>query len=216
MSVERIAEAAIAVADADGLVAVSMQRVAGELGFTKMALYRYVPGKTELVALMADVAIGGPPALTGAPHDWRTRLTDWAHHLLAAFLHHPWLLGATVGPRIMGPNELGWMEVALAALAATGLNGGERLDTVAVVAGHIRSMAQQVGATDRPEAALSSPLVALMSTHGERYPELTAALASTTTQGGQDEALDFGLHAILDGIGLLVARRAEGPAATTS
>jgi hypothetical protein len=84
------------------------------------------------------------------------------------------------------------------------------------VAGHIRSMAQQVGATDRPEAALSSPLVALMSTHGERYPELTAALASTTTQGGQDEALDFGLHAILDGIGLLVARRAEGPAATTS
>ncbi|MFE4263716.1 TetR/AcrR family transcriptional regulator [Streptomyces sp. NPDC056883] len=69
LSVGGIVEAAIALADAEGLGAVSMQRVAGELGYTAMALYRHVPGKDQLVALMADRAQGKPPARgrSGAP-----------------------------------------------------------------------------------------------------------------------------------------------------
>jgi len=61
LNLETIARAGIRIADADGLAAVTMQRVAEELGATKMALYRYVPGKVEMAALMTDVAIGGPP-----------------------------------------------------------------------------------------------------------------------------------------------------------
>jgi AcrR family transcriptional regulator len=71
LTLDGIADAAITVADAEGLAAVSMQRVAADLGFTKMALYRYLPGKAELVALMVERALGGPPDLTGQA--WRTR-----------------------------------------------------------------------------------------------------------------------------------------------
>ena len=67
-----IAEAAIRIGDAEGLDAVSMQRIAGELPVTKMALYRYVPGKTELLAVMSDLAMGAPPERPGLP--WREAL----------------------------------------------------------------------------------------------------------------------------------------------
>ena len=85
MSLTRIADAAIAIADAEGLAAVSMQRVAADLGFTKMSLYRYLPGKAELVALMVERALGEPPARTG--QDWRDALADWARLLLDGY--HP-------------------------------------------------------------------------------------------------------------------------------
>src|SRR5215218_3749291 len=88
LSLDRITDTAIAIADAEGLAAVSMQRVAAELGFTKMSLYRYVPGKAELVALMVERAIGDPPTIDTA--DWRAGLKDWSHQLLAGYLRHPW------------------------------------------------------------------------------------------------------------------------------
>lgn len=209
MSVERITDAAIAIADAEGIAAVSMQRIAADLGFTKMALYRYVPGKAELVALMIDTAVGEPPVLDPSG-GWRTGLTEWAAHLLHGSQRHPWLLGVTVGPRILGPCEVGWIENALVALDGTGLDGGERIDAVAVVAGHIRAIAQQSAGTDHPDAELSGPLAELMRDHGDRYPALTAALTESVEHGGQDNALDFGLHRILDGLGLLIAARTRG------
>ena len=130
-----------------------MERVATELGFTKMSLYRYLPGKAELVALMVERAIGEPPELgTG---DWRVALQQWAQQLLAAYLRHPWVLEATVGPRPIGPNELGWMECAVAAMAGTGLTGAERLDAVAVLAGHARMIAPQAAAESNPKPATS-------------------------------------------------------------
>src|SRR2546430_14236769 len=66
-----IVKAAIYVADTDGIDAVSMQRIAGDLGFTKMSLYRHVPGKAELLSLMIDTAVGEPPDLSSVPRDWR-------------------------------------------------------------------------------------------------------------------------------------------------
>jgi AcrR family transcriptional regulator len=135
LSIDRIAQAAIKVADADGLAAVTMQRIASELGFTKMALYRYVPGKAELIALMVDTAGDPPPVLDGETDDWRAQLGHWARRLLELLQRHPWLLEATVGPRIMGPNELGWLEQAVAALDGTGLHGSERMDAIVVILG---------------------------------------------------------------------------------
>ena len=207
LSVERIARAAIEVADAEGLAAVSMQRVAGTLNFTKMSLYRHVPGKAELIALMTDTAIGEPPEPAAVEGGWRARLQEWAYRLLAMFQRHPWLLAATVGPRIMGPNEMGWMERAIAALDGTGLDGGERMDAVVVISGHIRTIAQQAGGTPDPEAQMVAPIVALMRVHGERYPAVTAALASAVAHDSRDKGLDFGLQRILDGLGLFIGER---------
>lgn len=207
LTVEQIARAAIEVADTDGLAAVSMQRVAEKLDFTKMSLYRYVPGKAEMIAVMIDTAAGDPPVLSSGP-GWRPRLEEWAHRLFAMFQPHPWLLDATVGPRIMGPNELGWLESALAELADTGLPGGEQLDAVVTITGHVRAIAQQVrpSPSGNPEEQLSATIVELMRTHGERFPAVTAAMNAVVAAAGQDQALDFGLQRILDGLEQHIAR----------
>ncbi|MEU4744412.1 TetR/AcrR family transcriptional regulator C-terminal domain-containing protein [Actinosynnema sp. NPDC023658] len=212
LSLDRIARTGIAIADAEGLAAVSMQRVAADLGFTKMSLYRYVPGKAELVALMADLAIGAPPAEpTGG--DWCARLRAWASALLPGFLRHPWTLEATTGPRVVGPNELAWMESALAVLDGTGLRGAERMDVLAVLAGHVRSIAQQVATTpgDDMGTQFGALLAEVVRDRGDRYPAVEAALAGSAEQGGEDQAFDFGLDLILDGLRAKVASRAASP-----
>ncbi|WP_319458716.1 TetR/AcrR family transcriptional regulator [Micromonospora sp. RTP1Z1] len=208
LTLPAIARAGIAIADADGLDGLTMQRVAESLDVTKMALYRYVPGKAELVALMIEVAIGEPPP-PPADAGWRGQLDDWARQMFDRFRRHPWALTATVGARVMGPNELGWLERALAALTGTGLHGGEMLDVAVLLLGHARNLAQQVSAmeTGTPEQALESGLAALLRGREECFPALIAAVESAATHAAQDQALDFGLSRILDGVDLLIKTR---------
>ncbi|WP_405066750.1 TetR/AcrR family transcriptional regulator [Kribbella sp. NBC_01510] len=205
-----IAEAAIRIADAEGLDAVSMQRIAGELPVTKMALYRYVPGKTELLAVMSDLAMGAPPERPGLP--WREALQMWAMDLYAGFSRHPWLLQSTIGRRLLGPNELAWMEQGLAALGDSGLRGGEQLDSILVITSHVRNIAQQsttfpghsVGLT---EEEVTQSLAEILSTESERFPNLAAALR--TAAGSENQGLEFGLDRILDGLELLISARKD-------
>ncbi|MDH2425295.1 TetR/AcrR family transcriptional regulator [Sphaerisporangium sp. TRM90804] len=203
LTLDTIAAAGIELADADGLAAVTMQRVAERLGVTKMALYRYVPGKVELVALMTDLAMGEPPPPAEAT-GWRPRLDTWARRLLDRFRAHPWALEATVGPRAIGPNEFGWMEQATAALTGTGLTGSQILDVAATLTGHVRMIAQQTAATPTgaPEQAMSEAIGALLFSHQARFPTLSAAMSDPS---GRDQALDFGLRCILDGVEPLLA-----------
>ena len=222
LSLERITRTAIGLADAGGLGAVSMQRVAAELDFTKMSLYRYVPGKSELVALMIDTAMGEPPELAGATTgDWRGALREWAERLAAVYHRHPWLLTAMVGPRVLGPHELGWTERALAALSGTGLTGGEQLDAVVVVSGHIRAIAQVsasmstsmgVGSARAkgPEAVMSAALNELLVGRSERFPALAAAVADVAGGESSDQAGEFGLERILDGLAAYMGRGRKG------
>lgn len=209
LNLEIIAAAGIEIADADGLTALTMQRVADALGFTKMALYRYVPGKDELVALMTEAAMG-LPAGAGAG-GWREKLDDWSRMIFDRFVRHPWALQTTVGTRVMGPNELSWLEQALAALEGTGLSGSEMLDVVVTLIGHVRAIAEQFAAMgDSPEHDLDLSLTALLAGHEERFPSLIAALGSATAAPAtQDKALDFGLARILDGVELLMSRRSS-------
>ncbi|WP_225826485.1 TetR/AcrR family transcriptional regulator [Streptomyces naphthomycinicus] len=210
LDLDRIARAGIEIADSDGLADVSMQRVAARLGVTKMALYRYVPGKAELVALMADVAIGPCPAVVRERSGWRGQLEEWARRLLAHFCRHPWVLDATTGPRVPGPRELSWLESVVSALDGSGLSGAEQMDAAVLLVGHVRAIAQQAraaGPAGKAEADLGSALTELMRTHGERFPALTTALASAARSGGQDQAWEFGLQRILDGLAALIGRR---------
>ncbi|WP_411128136.1 TetR/AcrR family transcriptional regulator C-terminal domain-containing protein [Streptomyces sp. x-19] len=206
LSLARIAAAGVEIADAEGLGAVSMQKVAGLLDFTKMSLYRYVPGKAELVALMVEAAVNEPlPAVDGLR--WREQLMAWAKQLERLFTEHPWLLDATVGPRVMGPKELGWLERVVAALDGQGLTGPERMDAAVLLAGHVRGIAEQARAArpdGSPEAELLAVLGPLVHQHADRFPALAAAMAS---QDGRDQALDFGLERILDGLEALITRR---------
>ncbi|HWD80902.1 MAG TPA: TetR/AcrR family transcriptional regulator C-terminal domain-containing protein [Kribbella sp.] len=203
-----IAEAAIAIADAEGLDAVSMQRVAADLPVTKMALYRYVPGKTELVAVMGDLAMGDPPARPDSP--WRDALYTWAIDLYDGFRRHPWLLQSTIGRRLLGPNELAWMERGVGTLADTGLTGGEQLDGILVVTSHVRNIAQQLTtfpghSTGLTEDDMHRSLAEIMATEAARFPHLVAAMS--TSAGSENQGLEFGLQRILDGLELLISAR---------
>src|SRR3954454_4391471 len=93
LRLERIVAAAGALADAEGLDAVSMNRVAKELGTGAMSLYRHVASKQELLALMIDAAIGTVPA-TPADGGWRVRLEHLAWSTVRAMREHPWAAAA--------------------------------------------------------------------------------------------------------------------------
>ena len=205
-----IAEAAIRIADAEGLDAVSMQRVADDLPVTKMALYRYVPGKTELVAVMSDLAVGTPPDHDDLP--WREALKTWALDLYAAFTAHPWLLQSTIGRRLLGPNELAWMEGGVEKLSGSGLNGGEQLDSILVLTSHVRNIAQQAmtlpgSTTGLTEEDIGQALAEILSTEASRFPSLTAAMQTAAVN--QNQGLEFGLDRILDGLELLISARKD-------
>jgi AcrR family transcriptional regulator len=222
LSLDRIVAAAISLADEEGLANLSMQRLAERLGCAKMALYRYVPGKSELVALMVDTALGDPPeppAQTSPKSptrrtpasgelQWRTVLRLWATTINARYRLHPWAIDATAGARPTGPHEMAWMETALAALAGTGLTGPERLDAVALLNGHVRSLVQVTPAGQHDlEAEMARQIGVALAANPDRYPQVLAAFSESPPPAGRDNALDFGIDRILDGLAALIATR---------
>jgi AcrR family transcriptional regulator len=210
LTLDGIARAGIAIADRAGLMAVTMENIARAVAVTKMAIYRYVPGKTELIALMTEIAVGEAPPLAPIPGGWRAQLEAWARTLFDRFLRHPWTLQTTTGTRSIGPNEVGWMEQAVRVLTGTGLRGGEMLDVTATLAGHARAMAEQASAAPggAPERSMTATIATVLPGREDRFPALTAAIRSAASDGPQDAALDFGLARILDGVQLLIASRA--------
>ncbi len=213
LTLERIVAGAIEHADADGLANLSMQRLAERLGCAKMALYRYVPGKTELEALMLDTALGTAPepgaAAPGHEEPWRAQLRSWAMMMFERMLAHPWAHELARGIRPVGPNEVGWMESALTTLADSGLTGAESLDTIALLAGHVRGLALQAAASgdDKTEAGFGRQVSQALAAQVGRYPRTAAAFAESGPPGDRDNALGFGIDRILDGLGVLIAAR---------
>jgi AcrR family transcriptional regulator len=215
LDLDRIARAALRIADAEGLAAVSMQRVAHELDLTKMALYRYVTGKAELTALMIEAAVGEPPDLGAVAGGWRARIAELAERLAATWQRHPWLPWATLGDRVMGPREVGWIERAVEALDGAPLDGAEKMDAVFVICGHIRNTQSPATAGTQPwrvDVQLEPALRRLVPDYTDRYPALAAAVAGAGSAGADgaargDNGRAFGLGCILDGLAALIATR---------
>ncbi|WP_280344022.1 TetR/AcrR family transcriptional regulator [Nocardia neocaledoniensis] len=210
LTLDGIVASAIALADAEGLAGLSMQRLAQGLGFTKMSLYRYVPGKEQLTALMLDTAMGTPPEPGGK--GWRADLRAWVEAIFARYRTHPWTIELTLGLRPIGPNELSWTEAALTATEGTGLTGPERLDTIVLLNGHARSLAQQVDSVgDGANDQVVEQFTAMMGAAGDRFPAVSAAFAEeAASTSGANDAFDFGVERILDGLAVLIERRGSG------
>lgn len=213
LTTDGIARAAIAIADAEGLAAVSMKRIADRFGFTTMSLYRYVPGKSELVDLMFDTAMGSAPDLDVVPGGWRPKLEVWAREIWSLVLEHPWALEVLTRLRLPGPNELSWMECGVRALGETGLTGAALLDALFVIVGQVRIAAQYAVVVPQTRNGMTTEqwaagLGALLHEHGGEFP----AVMTATSAGAFDHAGDglaFGLRCVLDGIDLLAAERAS-------
>ncbi len=219
LGLERIAAAAIGLADADGLGAVSMGRVAGQLGVTTMALYRYMSTKDELIALMLDVALGRPDLPADAAEGWRARLARWSRGYLTALRRHPWAPQVPISGPPLTPNQVAWMEAGLGALAATALTDQEKLSVLLLLSNYVRGVAQlliDLAAAERDGRPARTPV---MSHYGqmlaqvidaERFPTLCGMLASGAfdqPDDDPDEDFTFGLRTVLDGVALLVRER---------
>jgi AcrR family transcriptional regulator len=212
LSTGQIAEAAIRLADVDGLAAVTMQRVACEVGLTTMALYRYFPSKTNLVALMIDSASDSPLHFGKPSLPWSTRLKEWARRCLAIYRDHPWFLEATSARQsIIGPNELSWMEAALAMLAESGLGPKERHHAFFAIIGHVRGHAtfQQIGTRSGAEKEWGRELVRMLQSETSHYPILLDVVRSGVFTEDVDGAFEFGLDCIFDGIRTRVSRHSR-------
>lgn len=208
MSVERIVEAAVEIADAEGLGAVSMAAVAARLGFTPMSLYRYVTAKDDLILLMQEEATGVPPDATTEPGDWRARVEEIYAAQLVVYMTHPWMLDIPITGSPITPNSASWMDAGLAALAGTPLTHGERLSIMtaitgqsrwagSVIAGYQRAQRDQ-GIPDHEFAGREDALFrALISS--DAYPALHAAIDAGVFLDETDP-FRFGFGVFLDGV----------------
>jgi AcrR family transcriptional regulator len=215
LSLDRIVAAAVKVAAAEGLGAVSMGRVAGELGASAMSLYRYVASKDELLALMVDAAVGPPPPASQPGENWRAGLSRWGWSYYQALGRHPWVVRVPIGGPPTTPNGVAWMEAGLASLAETGLDEGEKLSVILLLSGYVRNevtLMADVGAAASGEENVSAAWSRLITrlTDAERFPALHRALESGVLDEVDDPDEDFGwrLERLLDGVDVLVRGRA--------
>lgn len=203
LSTFQIARAAILLADAEGLEAVTMQRVAREVGVTTMALYRYFPGKADLLDMMIDSASDSAANFGKPSLPWNVRLRNWARRCLAIYRNHPWFLEATsVRHSLMGPNELAWMEAALTILAESGLTLRNQHHAFLAVMGHVRGHAtfQRIPKHSESERKWIHDLAQMLKPEAHRYPALVASLDSGAFFENPGAAFDFGLDCIVEGI----------------
>ncbi len=214
LSLERIVAAAVALASAEGLGAVSMSRVASELGAATMSLYRYVAAKDELLALMVDAA-GGVPPEPEPGEDWRAGLSRWAWGYRARLREHPWMLRIPISGPPATPNQIRWLEDALRSMADTGLNAADKLSVVLLLSGYIRNeaalnvelTASYVATGADPDEAMASYVRLLLHvTSPERFPHLHAVLRTGELNKADepDDEFIFGLDRVLDGVAVLV------------
>ncbi|MFD3834641.1 TetR/AcrR family transcriptional regulator [Streptomyces sp. NPDC058642] len=215
LTLDRIVEAAVQVADADGLDAVSMRRVAGELGTGAMSLYRYVPGKAELLDLMLD-RVQKPsenPADLG-DGDWRSALEALGRATLALYRRHPWLLQVNQSRPILGPSALDGMEKVLTLIKPMGLTDPELVSAIIMIDGYVvgaartqlyqQEVERRTGLTDAEFWQAQVPTLEKVMASG-RYPVLAAL--SEDAFGTDFDHFEFGLQRILDGLEVIVARR---------
>jgi len=123
---EQIAAAAVKIADAEGIDALSMRRIAAELGSGAASLYRYVAKKDELLDLMVESVIfeDRAPKLSG---DWRKDLRKIAYRSRSMILRHPWMIRVSAYRSALGPNTLRWLELTLSAIDHLGFDIDEML-----------------------------------------------------------------------------------------
>ena len=148
LSRDEIAAAAVRIADKEGFEAVSMRRVAAELGAGTMSLYHYVANKKELVALMDNALMGELLVPGELPSDWRAALTTIAERTREVFVRHPWALEAMKGSEEGGPNGTRHFEQSLQAVAGTGLDWRGRLELVYLVDEYVFGFAMREAYTE--------------------------------------------------------------------
>ena len=160
LSADAIVAAAMRLADAEGLEAVSMARVAAELGFTTMSLYRYVANKDELLQLMWNGSAIGAEKLVIEGADWRTRLRAWAVIQRDMIDQHPWIAQMPMAAPPAAPNSLHFVERGLAAMDGSGLSDTDKMRIVGLLSSYTLSEARMAADAIRAAKAAAAAAAA--------------------------------------------------------
>ena len=222
LSVDAIVETAVAIADAEGLDAVSMARVANELGFTTMSLYRHVTSKDELLQLMWNASAEGAEGVALEEDGWRARLRNWALIQREVLDRHPWITQMPMAAPPMAPNSLTFVEKGLEALDASGLADADKLRVIGLISSYTLSEARMAydaaraaehssagtdGGTPIPSWTFESLLRELIDQPS--YPRLhriawSEEIGDNPSGFDEQEEYQFGLDRILDGVQALI------------
>lgn len=216
LTLAQIVEAAIGVADTDGIDGLSMRRIARELGVGTMSLYRYVPGKPELLDLMLDRVSDISHLIDGAEkRTWREVLETSARATRALYLQHPWLIQINWSRPVFGPNTLASVEYIVSGLAGLALTDQERIMVLISVDSFVTGAARQeimytnaaeeTGISDEEFWSTQYPILERAMATGD-YPAM-AELSESAFDTGWDETFEFGLRRLLDGLESFIADR---------
>ena len=224
LSVAAIVAAAVTVADAEGVDAVSMRRVAGELGVGTMSLYRYVETKDDLLDLMTDEVYGeeSPPSVESPPsaeaaggEGWRAELFRFAVRYRALMLRHPWVLSVGVSRPPLGPQVLRRTERMLGIMGGLGLGIQAVAELTGTVVAYVRGvvlveigeaeLVRRTGQTEDDYRALMGPYFEQVLATGE-FPLLSRFVVEADEHPDPDRVFRDGLERVLDGVAAGVAR----------
>jgi AcrR family transcriptional regulator len=214
--------AAIRIADAEGLEAVSMAHVADQLGFNTMSLYRHVASKEELLQLMWNASAQGAEELVITGDDWRARLRMWAMVQREMIDRHPWITQMPMAAPPMAPNSLAFVERGLEAMDDSGLADADKLRVIGLISSYTLSearMAHDAARAARQAQAATTGTEPLPAWTWEglvrevadeqTYPRLhrlawSASIGDDSSGWNEEEEFRFGLDRILDGIEVLI------------
>ena len=214
------------VADAEGLEAVSMARVAKELGFTTMSLYRHVTSKDELLQLMWNASAQGAESLVLDGASWRDRLRRWALIQRQMLDQHSWITQMPMAAPPLAPNSLTFVERGLETLDGTGLADADKIRVIGLLSSYTLSEGRMAHDAARAAAAAAQAAAAAGNAPAmpATYEELLRQLVDEKTYpilhriawsgsvgdapSGMDEQAEFqfGVECILDGVQQLIER----------
>ncbi|MFF1877733.1 TetR/AcrR family transcriptional regulator C-terminal domain-containing protein [Leifsonia sp. NPDC058230] len=222
LSIERIIETAIQIADDEGLGAVSMSKIATTLGFTTMSLYRYVTSKDDVLLLMQDAVCAIPIPAEEEDGDWRSGLRLWAGATIDVMRAHPWFADIPISGMPLMPNNLAVLDWGLRIMKDLPLSDPEKMSTALTLSSYARAngvverdVQRSRAQPDEPRRsgeAFSAALSELVTE--ERFPYLAPLVSSGVyaDSEGDDDQDDYawGLERILDGIQRYVDARGAG------
>ncbi|MFK4809032.1 TetR/AcrR family transcriptional regulator [Devosia sp. ZW T5_3] len=215
----QVARRAIALADQNGIHALTMRSVAQALGVSPMALYTYFPSKNELIEVMVDETFTEPSLTSEMAGGWKERLIVVAERNWSLLMHHPWLADVEGFRPVLGPNVIAKYDFELSALEGVGLSDVEMDLVLATVLNFVRGAAKtkldaaaavhRTGQADDVWWRERGPLLAKVL--GDRYPLAqrvgAAAGAHYDAPADPDLGFRFGLERLIDGIGLMLPRQ---------
>lgn len=213
VTLDGIVAAAIRIADAEGIAALSMRRVAADIGIPTMSLYRYVPSKEDLLLRMVDEVFTEDPLPEPAPH-WRASLEDLAHLQWAICRRHPWLARLVSITRPMAaPNGMAHTEASLRALDGLGLDRATMVHVAVTVAGHVVGTAmhleqeveaeQDTGMSNEEWYEAQDLTLGTLLASG-RFPILASLDDIPDFDLNLDIIFELGLRLILDGLAAMI------------